>query len=88
MQELVAKLADRETSRTEAMIQADVRQLLLQAPLDLDDDDLQDIVLESQVGDRRRIDVEVGTTVIEVLTIIRYSVVPSLHHSATAVGAY
>ena len=53
------------------MIQADVRQLLLTAPLNLEQDDLQDIFLESQLGDRRRIDVEMGSTVIEVKKDLR-----------------
>ena len=71
MRDLVAKLANREERRTEATVQADVRQLLLAAPLDLASDDLQDIVLESPVGDRRRIDIELGTTVIEVKRDLR-----------------
>src|ERR1700733_10943564 len=68
---LLAQLANRESARTEAMIQADVRQFLLAAPLDLEADDLQDIVLESPLGDRRRIDVEIGATVIEVKKDLR-----------------
>jgi hypothetical protein len=68
---LLATLANRDSSRTEAIIQADVRQLLLSAPLDLEPEDLADIVLESQVGDRRRIDVELGATVIEVKKDLR-----------------
>ena len=69
LDELVARLSDRESVRSEATIQADVRQLLLTAPLDLDEGDL--VTLESPVGDRRRIDVEVGTTVIEVKKDLR-----------------
>ncbi|MGH3773232.1 MAG: hypothetical protein ACRDRW_17860, partial [Pseudonocardiaceae bacterium] len=46
-------------------MQADVRQLLLTGGLGLADHDL-DVQLETQVGDRRRIDIEVGCTVIEV----------------------
>jgi formylmethanofuran dehydrogenase subunit D len=63
--EIVKNLANREAKRTEADIQAGIRDLLLQAALDLDDEDL-DVKLESQLGDRRRIDVEVGSVVIEV----------------------
>jgi hypothetical protein len=37
--------------------------LLAAGPLDLGDEKLQDIVLESPAGQRRRIDVEVGFTV-------------------------
>lgn len=69
--ELVARLADRDTSKAEAAIQADVRQLLLEAPLDLDTADLRDITVEAPVGDSRRIDVEVGMTVIEVKRDLR-----------------
>lgn len=48
--------------RSEATIQADVRMLLLDPDLGL-----RDVQLEAQVGDQhRRIDVEVGCTVIEV----------------------
>ena len=38
--------------------------LLTLAPLDLGDEDLQHIVLESPAGQRRRIDVEAGLTVV------------------------
>ena len=62
LEQLVRKLASRKTPRTEATVQADVRQLLLEAPLNLTDE----VLLEPQVGDGRRIDVEVGATVIEV----------------------
>lgn len=51
--------------RSEATIQSDVRMLLLDPDLGLADHDL-DVQLETQVGQRRRIDVEVGCTVIEV----------------------
>ena len=68
--EIVRKLADREAKRTEADIQAGIRDLLLQASLDLDDEDL-DVKLESQLGDRRRIDVEIGSVVIEVKKDLR-----------------
>jgi SAM-dependent methyltransferase len=64
---LVAFLANRDASRTEALVQADVRQLLLSAPLNLTDD----VLLESQAGGRKRIDVEVGATIIEVKKDLR-----------------
>lgn len=51
------------------MVQADIRELLLAAPLELDADDV--VELEAQVGDRRRIDIEVGFTVIEVKKDLR-----------------
>lgn len=63
---LIARLAARDASRSEATIQADVRQLLLTAPLSLTENQVKDVHLESPVGDRRRIDVEVGCSIIEV----------------------
>ena len=51
--------------RSEATIQSDVRMLLLDPELGLADEDLE-VQLEAQVGRRRRIDIEVGCTVIEV----------------------
>lgn len=69
LHELLASLAGRDTPRTEAMVQAEVRQLLLQAPLGLEEG--QVVTLEAPVGDRRRIDVEVGYTVIEVKKDLR-----------------
>ena len=66
---LVGELARRDAARTEAMVQADIRELLLTAPLGLDDHHV--VELEAQVGDRRRIDVEVGFTVIEVKKDLR-----------------
>lgn len=66
----------RDTTRTEADVQADVRQLILTAPFQLDEGDL-DISLEAQVGDRRRIDVEAGSTVVEVKKDLRKGKVKS-----------
>ncbi len=65
LSQLLRRLAARDRVRSEATVQADVRQLLLTGGLGLDDHDL-DVQLETQVGDRRRIDVEIGFTVIEV----------------------
>lgn len=61
----------RNPKRTEAEIQADVRQFILSAPFELEPGDLNDVNLESPVGDRRRIDVEAGSTVIEVKRDLR-----------------
>ena len=66
---LVTQLADRESRRTEANVQADVRQLLLTADLHLEDEDI--VVLEAPVRGGRRIDIEVGTTIIEVKRDLR-----------------
>lgn len=61
----------RNAKRTEAEIQADVRQFILSAPFELEPSDLNDVSLESPLGDRRRIDVEAGSTVIEVKRDLR-----------------
>ncbi|TCP77407.1 N-6 DNA methylase [Rhizobium sp. PP-CC-2G-626] len=66
-----SRLIIRDNRRTEAEIQADVRQFILDAPFELEEDDISIVQLESQLGDRRRIDVEVGATVIEVKRDLR-----------------
>lgn len=71
MQDLVQRLRRRDDHRTEAEVQADVRQFILSAPFELDEGDIQMVLLESPLGDRRRIDVEVGSTVIEVKRDLR-----------------
>lgn len=64
--ELMSRLVNKTGGvRSEATIQSDVRMLLLDRELGLAEDDL-DVQLETQVGRGRRIDVEVGCTVIEV----------------------
>jgi SAM-dependent methyltransferase len=69
--ELFSRLVKRDDRRTEAEIQADVRQFILSAPFALEEGDVSIVALESSVGDRRRIDVEVGSTVIEVKRDLR-----------------
>ncbi len=69
--ETFTRLVLRNSRRTEAEIQADVRQFILSAPFELEPGDLADVSLESPVGDRRRIDVEAGSTVIEVKRDLR-----------------
>ncbi len=71
MQTLLERLISRDTPRTEAEVQFDVRLLLLSPEFHLEDGDLQLVHLESQLGDRRRIDVEVGSDVIEVKRDLR-----------------
>lgn len=71
MLELFSRLVNRDGRRTEAEIQADVRQFILSAPFELEESDLSVVTLEAAVGDRRRIDVEVGSTVIEVKRDLR-----------------
>ena len=69
LRRIATRLAAGAKGRTEAEIQADVRALLLEAPLFLEADDLEeppDVLLEAPVATHKRIDVEVGLTVIEV----------------------
>lgn len=70
MLEVILRLVNRDGARTEAEVQADVRQLFLTAPFQLDEGDLV-VNLEAPVGDRRRIDVEAGSTVVEVKRDLR-----------------
>src|SRR5207249_7568195 len=64
--ELLAQIARRDSTRTEATLQADIRQLVLTAPLSLSAEDVVTADLETPVGVRRRIDIEVGSCLIEV----------------------
>ena len=66
LRDTVARLAGGSIGRTEADIQSDVRKFLLDAPLELADDQVIDVALEAQVGGRCRIDVEAGCAAIEV----------------------
>ena len=58
--DLLAQIARRDTTRSEATLQADIRQLILTAPLSLSAEDVVTADLESPVGVRRRIDIEMG----------------------------
>lgn len=68
---IAQRLAERRTDRAEAIVQSDLRLLLLAAGLNLRDGDLHDVLLEVPVGVRRRIDVEIGATVFEVKRDLR-----------------
>jgi len=70
LQDLIGRLSNRDRVRAEANIQADVRQLLLTGGLGLEDHDLE-VDLEAPVAGHRRIDVEVGYTVIEIKRDLR-----------------
>jgi SAM-dependent methyltransferase len=74
LQALLERLADRDRVRSEATVQADIRQLLLSGGLGLAEHDL-DVELEAPVSGGRRIDVEVGFTVIEVKKDLRSAAV-------------
>ena len=65
------RLAARDEARTEATVQSDLHALLLAAPLELEERDLIEIVLEQPAGARRRIDVEAGLCVFEVKRDLR-----------------
>src|SRR2546421_2389452 len=64
--ELLAQIARRDNTRSEATLQADIRQLILTAPLSLSAENVVTADLETPVGVRRRIDIEVGSCLIEV----------------------
>jgi hypothetical protein len=66
-----SRLVRRDERRSESEIQADVRHLILTSPFEIEEADISIVALESPVGDRRRIDVEVGSTVIEVKRDLR-----------------
>jgi SAM-dependent methyltransferase len=72
---LIRRLADRRSDRTEANVQSDLHTLLVGGGLNLGDSEINDIVLESPAGSRRRIDVEVGSTIFEVKRDLRTSAV-------------
>ena len=65
---------NRDRVHSEATVQSDIRLLLLTGGLGLEDHDL-DVDLETQVPGRRRIDIEVGYTVIEVKKDLRKAAV-------------
>ncbi|WP_344576392.1 N-6 DNA methylase [Nonomuraea roseoviolacea] len=65
LRDTLQRLSNRKSACSEATVQADIRQLLLTGGLGLAEENLE-VNLESQVGGRRRIDIEVGYTVIEV----------------------
>lgn len=64
LSDVVTRLADRQGT-TEADIQSDVRAVLLDDQLELSDEDVR-VVMESPVEGGRRIDIEAGSTVVEV----------------------
>ena len=64
--EIIAQIARRDGTRSEATLQADIRQLVLTAPLSLSVENVVTADLETPVGVRRRIDIEVGSCLIEV----------------------
>lgn len=71
LEKLIGQLIIRDPQRAEATLQADIRQLLLTAGLNLKDENLSDVNLEAHVGGGRRIDIEIGATAIEVKRNLR-----------------
>lgn len=63
---VVSRLAAGPLGRTEADIQADIREFLLAAQLGLASEHLVDVALEVHAGGGRRVDIEAGCAVIEV----------------------
>lgn len=70
LESIVRRLVARDSHRTEADLQSDLKLFLTTANLDLSEEHLE-IRLESPVGKLRRIDIEVGSTVIEVKKDLR-----------------
>jgi SAM-dependent methyltransferase len=70
LRSLLDRLTNRDRVHAEATVQADVRHLLLSGGLGLAEHDLE-VELETPVPGHRRIDVEVGFTVIEVKRDLR-----------------
>lgn len=68
LESVVGRIARRDPARAEATLQADVRSFILAAELNVSEGQLSNVDMEAQVGDgtRHRIDIETGTTVIEV----------------------
>lgn len=72
LEELAASIANRsKRGRSEATLVAEIRDFLVQARLNLTNDLILDVELEAQLADRRRIDIEMGATVIEVKKSVR-----------------
>ncbi len=69
--DLVKRMATRGGGRTEADVQADIRTLLLYGGLNLEDHQVVKLEEQTADGTRRRIDVAVGFTVIEVKEDLR-----------------
>ncbi|MBV9022745.1 MAG: N-6 DNA methylase [Streptomycetaceae bacterium] len=85
LEKVLARLLERKPMRSEATLQADVRQFLLDGGLNLDENDLS-VDLEAPVGDGRRIDIEVGFTAIETKKDLRSAAV--LKDAVKQLGGY
>lgn len=70
---IVDRITRRDAVRAEATLQADIRSFILTADLNVSDGQMYNVPMESQIGDgsRHRIDIETGSTVIEVKKDLR-----------------
>ena len=69
----ISRLADRDATRTEADLQADIYGLLTIGGLNLSVDQVARLETQTQDGTRRRLDVEIGNLAIEVKKDLRVS---------------
>lgn len=74
------------TTRTEATLQSDIHTFLTSAELNISEDDLRSITLESPSGGSKRIDIEVGNVCIEVKRRLTEGKV--LHDAVEQLGGY
>ncbi|MFF0468303.1 N-6 DNA methylase [Micromonospora zamorensis] len=85
LQPLLARIADRRAARSEATLQADIRQLLLAGDFGLVDSHLE-VELEAPAGGGQRIDIDIGFTVIEVKKQLRAG--RTLHEAERQLAGY
>ena len=84
---VVSRLCNRSApGRTEATVQSDIRLLLIASGLNISEDDILDVTLEAPLGDRRRIDIEIGRTAIEVKRSLASAA--SLEDAVTQLSGY
>jgi hypothetical protein len=63
---VVVRLLSKDHKRTEADVQSDIKELLLQPQFGLDDQQVPKLEVQTEDGTRRRIDILTGATVVEV----------------------
>lgn len=63
---VVVRLLSKDPKRTEADVQSDIKELLLQPTFGLDDQQVPKLEVQTEDGTRRRIDILTGATVVEV----------------------
>lgn len=79
---VVVRLLSKDHARTEADVQSDIKELLLQPEFGLEDQQVPKLEVQTEDGTRRRIDILAGATVIEVkkdlTTVVRRAAEPQL----------